>query len=51
MVVHKRRQAGKWQDGVHCQLRDSNLWVNLPEAMRWVESGSAKGSKSSYLKG
>ncbi len=48
-AVYQRRYSGKWLDGVQCQIRDRNLWVNLPEAQKWVESRESpypKGSKS-----
>jgi len=41
MAVHRRRQAGKWVDGVHCQVRDRRVWVNLEAAQKWVEGDRA----------
>ena len=36
-AVHKRRAAGIWLDGRHCQIKRGRLWVNLPAVDRWVE--------------
>jgi hypothetical protein len=36
-AVYSRRSDGKWADGVHCKKKDGKLWVNVPEAMKWVE--------------
>jgi hypothetical protein len=41
MAVHKRRQVGKWLDGVHCRVRDRRVWVNLEAAQKWVEGEAA----------
>lgn len=39
-AVHTRRSWGVWIDGIHSRLApDGNLWVNLDEIARWVESG------------
>ena len=37
-AVHARRKTGKWADGVHCKVRDGNLWINVVEGQKWVES-------------
>ena len=37
-AVYARRKTGKWTDGVHCKVRDGNLWVNVIEGQSWVES-------------
>jgi hypothetical protein len=37
MAVYRRRQAGKWVDGIHCRVKDRAIWVNLEAAQRWVE--------------
>ncbi len=40
-AVHARRKKGLWLDGVQCKLGpDGNLWVNLDEVEKWVESES-----------
>lgn len=40
-AVHARRKKGLWLDGVQCKLGpDGNLWVNLDEVEKWVESDS-----------
>ena len=36
-AVYSRRHQGKWADGVHCKLADSKLWINVPEALKWIE--------------
>ncbi len=46
-AVYQRRYSGKWLGGVHCQIRDRALWINLPEAQKWVEAGK----ESHYQKG
>ena len=37
-AVHARRKTGKWIDGIHCQLRDGKLWINIEASQSWVES-------------
>mgnify|MGYP003625770231 CR=1 FL=1 len=37
-AVHARRKTGKWKDGVHCMVRDGNLWINIREGQSWIES-------------
>lgn len=37
-AVHARRKTGKWQDDIHCRVRDGNLWINVEEGQSWVES-------------
>lgn len=40
-AVHARRKKGLWLDGIQCKLGpDGNLWVNLIEVEKWVESKS-----------
>lgn len=39
-AVHARRKKGKWLDGVHCQVRDGQLWINREAIEKWVENGS-----------
>lgn len=40
-AVHSKRQKGTWLDGIHCKVApDGNLWINLIEVERWVESGN-----------
>jgi hypothetical protein len=36
-AVYSRRHKGKWADGIHCELRDHRLWVNVPEAQKWLK--------------
>lgn len=36
-AVYSRRKVGKWADGVHCKLTDNKLWINVPEAQKWIE--------------
>lgn len=44
-AVHARRRKKQWVDGLHCRLApDGNLWVNLEEVNRWVESQAPKSS-------
>lgn len=38
-AVHARRKKGIWLDGVHCQVRNKNLWINLEAVEKWVENG------------
>ncbi len=39
-AVHARRKKGVWLDGVQCKLGpDGNLWINLAEVDKWIESG------------
>lgn len=35
-AVYSRRHAGKWADGIHCEMRDGKLWINYPQVMKWV---------------
>ena len=38
-AVHARRRRGQWLDDVQCRIApDGNLWVNLIEVERWLES-------------
>lgn len=38
-AVHARRRRGQWLDEVQCRIApDGNLWINLCEVARWVES-------------
>jgi hypothetical protein len=37
-AVRGRRARGEWLDGRHVRLRKRRLWVNLPEADKWVEN-------------
>lgn len=38
-AVHARRRKRQWTDGLHCRVGpDGNLWVNLEEVNKWVES-------------
>ena len=36
-AVHARRRKGQWLDGVHCQVRKHNLWINTEAVEQWVE--------------
>lgn len=36
-AVHARRRKGQWLDGVHCQVRKNNLWINTEAVEQWVE--------------
>lgn len=36
-AVYSRRHARKWADGIHCKKKDGKLWINVPEAMTWIE--------------
>jgi hypothetical protein len=39
-AVHAKRKRGIWLDGLQCKVGpDGNLWVNLTEVEKWVESG------------
>jgi len=41
-AVHGRRRKGQWADGLQCRVGpDGNLWINLEEVQRWVESSPA----------
>jgi hypothetical protein len=38
-AVHARRKKGLWLDGIQCRIGpDGNLWVNLAEVEKWIES-------------
>jgi len=40
-AVHAKRRKGTWLDDVHCKIApDGNLWINLVEIEKWVESGT-----------
>jgi len=39
-AVHARRKKGIWLDGIHCQVRNNNLWINTEAVEKWVESGT-----------
>jgi hypothetical protein len=39
-AVHCRRKAGKWVDGVHCQIVERSLWINLEAVGDWLEHGT-----------
>lgn len=40
-AVHAKRKRGIWLDGLQCKVGpDGNLWVNLTEVEKWVESGN-----------
>jgi hypothetical protein len=41
-AVHARRRKGIWLDGVQCQVRNKNLWVNTEAVEQWVEQGLKK---------
>lgn len=36
-AVYSRKHAGKWVEGIHCEMRDGKLWVNYKEAMKWLK--------------
>jgi hypothetical protein len=36
-AVISRRRRGRWLDGRHTKVVDGHLYVNVPEADRWVE--------------
>lgn len=36
-AVISRRRRGVWLDGRHTKVKDGHLYVNVPEADRWVE--------------
>ena len=38
-AVHARRKKGVWLDGIHCQVRNNNLWINTEAVEKWVEQG------------
>jgi len=41
-AIYKRRSKGQWIDGVQCKLDPlGNLWINLPEVRKWLETGEA----------
>ncbi|MEW8544124.1 MAG: hypothetical protein AB2693_11375 [Candidatus Thiodiazotropha sp.] len=37
--MHARRKKGIWLDGIHCQVRNNNLWINTEAVEKWVENG------------
>lgn len=39
-AVHARRKKGIWLDGIHCQVRNNNLWVNTEAVEKWVKDGT-----------
>ena len=39
-AVHARRKKGVWLDGIHCQVRSNNLWINTEAVEKWVENGT-----------
>lgn len=42
-TVHSRRKSGQWIEGHHWKLApDRRVWVHLPRAQEWVESGELK---------
>ncbi len=45
-AVHARRKTGKWLDGIHCQVRDGNLWINTEAVEKWVENGLLNSRKA-----
>lgn len=45
-AVHAKRKRGIWLDGLQCKVGpDGNLWVNLTEVEKWVESGKQMPQK------
>lgn len=46
-AVHARRRKGIWLDGVQCQVRNKNLWVNTEAVEQWVEQGLKKSREVS----
>lgn len=46
-AVHARRKKGHWVDGVHCQVRNKNLWINTEAVEQWVEQGLKRSSAGS----
>jgi len=45
-AVHARRKTGKWLDGIHCLVRDGNLWINTEAVEKWVENGLLSSRKA-----
>ena len=45
-AVHARRKKGIWLDGIHCQVRNNNLWINTEAVERWVENGLLSSRKA-----
>ncbi len=45
-AVHARRKKGIWLDGVHCQVRNNNLWINTEAVEKWVENGLLSSRKA-----
>ncbi|MFH7043699.1 excisionase [Paucibacter sp. JuS9] len=44
-AVHARRRKRQWTDGVHCRIGpDGNVWINLSEVNKWVESRQQNAS-------
>lgn len=43
-AVHSRLKVGKWAKGKHAKLIDGKLWVNVPEALKWIEKSNTKPS-------
>lgn len=46
-AVHSRRKKRKWIDGVHCRVRDGNLYVNPEAYNKWVEGNNPEGEDPS----
>lgn len=45
-AVHARRKKGHWVDGIHCQVRNKNLWINTEAVEKWVENGLLSSRKA-----
>ena len=45
-AVHARRKKGLWLDGVHCQVRNHTLWINVEAVEKWVENGLLSSRKA-----
>ena len=46
-AVHARRKKGVWLDGIHCQVRNNNLWINTEAVEKWVEQGLKNSNAAS----
>lgn len=39
--IKAKRRVGHFIDGIHCKVADDgNLWINVEEVDKWVESGN-----------
>jgi len=45
-AVHARRKKGILLDGIHCQVRNNNLWINTEAVEQWIENGLLSSRKA-----